>query len=384
MTQQAVALAPGPLTPPAAPTSPTTPQLAPARPTAPRTPALAPLPHVVYFVNRDRQRWADLLGNVDPPPVETLSDRMVIARDIWVVQTYVQLRRRGLDVRLGDRLVPGAINVVSYDDLTVRQVPFNCYMVACRHDRGRPQICEHRIVQNKLNVLDPATDHFMPHWPQPGIVPRDESRGDRIENAVYMGSRLYVKGPLSHPALTRRLQDLGVTFTPRFGDVKSQKADWTDYREVDLVFAVRDCTVYDANQKPPSKLINAWLAGAAALLGPESAFEQLRESELDFIPVRTVDDIVDAVERLKRDPLLYRAIRENGLRRGQEFTADRTAQRWRDLLAGPIAQGYERWRRSPLRLISRPLRFAARLPAHRLQRLRYRREIHRGPRLLAQ
>ena len=76
-------------------------------------------------------------------------------------------------------------------------------------------------------------------------------------------------------------------------------------------------------------------------------------------------------------------MRENGLRRGADFTAERTARRWRDLLAGPIAQGFERWRRAPLRMITRPLTFAMRLPAHRRERKRYRHEIHHGPRLLS-
>jgi hypothetical protein len=164
--------------------------------------------------------------------------------------------------------------------------------------------------------------------------------------------------------------------------VKSKKADWTDHRAVDVIIAIRDCTIYDANNKPPSKLINAWLAGCPGVLGPEPAFQQLRESELDYIEARTVDDIVNAVGRLKNDPALYRAMRENGLRRGADFTAERTARRWRDLLAGPIAQGFERWRKAPVSFISRPLTFAMRLPAHRRERKRYRHEIHHGPRLL--
>ena len=351
-------------------------------PQAARTETPLPaLPHTVYFINRDRARWGDLIGNLNPPPVETFSDRQVIAKDIWIVQTYSQLRRRGLDVQLVDKLVPGAINICTYDDLVAKELPWNSYMVTCRHDRGRPGICEQRIVQNKCNVVD-ATDHYMPHWPQPGIIGRSESRGDRVETAVYMGSKLYMKGPLGDPSLPGKLKEIGVTFTPRFGDVQSKKADWTDHRDVDVIIAIRDCTIYDANNKPPSKLINAWLAGCPGILGPESAFQQLRESELDYIEARTVDDIVNAVARLKNDPGLYRAMRENGVRRGADFTAERTARRWRDLLAGPIAQGYERWRRAPLRMISRPLTFAMRLPAHRRERKRYRHEIHHGPRLL--
>ena len=345
--------------------------------------SLQPLPHTVYFVNRDRARWGDQIGNLEPPPVETLSDRMVIAKDIWIVQTYAQLRRRGLDVQLVDHIVPEAINIVTYDDLVAKELPWNSYVVTCRHDRGRPLICEQRIVQNKCNLVD-ESDHYMPHWPQPGIIGRDPSRGQRVENAVYIGSKLYMKGPLADPSLPGRLKELGVTFTPRFGDVSSKKLDWTDHREVDVILAVRDCTLYDANNKPPSKLINAWLAGCPAVLGPEPAFQQLRESELDYIEVRTVDDIVNGVARLKNEAALYRAMRENGLRRGAEFTADRTAQRWRDLLAGPIAEGFERWRNRPMLTIYRPLKFAFRLPAHRRERKRYRYEIHHGPRLLPQ
>ena len=343
---------------------------------------LEPLPHRVYFLNRDRERWGDLIGNLNPPPVETFSDRQVIAKDIWMVQTYSQLRRRGLDVQLVDKIVPDAINVVTYDDLIAKELPWNSYMVTCRHDRGRPIICEQRIVQNKCNIVD-ETDHYMPHWPQPGIIRRDESRGDRVETAVYLGSKLYMRGPLGDPSLPGRLKEIGVTFTPRFGDVESKKTDWTDHRDVDVIIAIRDCTIYDANNKPPSKLINAWLAGCPAVLGPESAFQQLRESELDYLEVRTLDDIVNAVAKLKNDPALYRAMRENGLRRGADFTAERTARRWRDLLAGPIAQGFERWRRAPMRMITRPLTFAMRLPAHRRERKRYRHEIHHGPRLLS-
>lgn len=352
-----------------------------AAPTIEAPPSLEPLPHPAYFVNRDRERWGDLIGNENPPPVETFSDRQIIAKDIWIVQTYVQLRRRGLDVRLVNKIVRDAINIVTRDDLLATDLPWNSYIVTCRHDRGRPEICEQRIVQNKCNIVD-ETDHYIPHWPQPGIIGRDESRGERVESAVYVGSKLYMNGPLGDPSLPGRLKAIGVTFTPRFGGVQSRKTDWTDHRDVDVIIAIRDCTVYDANNKPPSKLINAWLAGCPAVLGPEPAFQQLRESELDFLEVRTLEEIVAAVARLKSDPDLYRAMRENGLRRGADFTAERTARRWRDLLSGPIAQGFERWRRAPLGAISRPLRFATRLPAHRRERKRYRHEIHHGPRLL--
>jgi hypothetical protein len=47
---------------------------------------------------------------------------------------------------------------------------------------------------------------------------------------------------------------------------------WHDYSTDDLVLAVRDLTEKDALVKPASKLVNAWIAGVPALLGPEPAF----------------------------------------------------------------------------------------------------------------
>lgn len=73
---------------------------------------------------------------------------------------------------------------------------------------------------------------------------------------------------LQLPAFAARLEALGVAF-----DVvhKGRAQDWRDYREADVVVAVRpfDSSLHAA--KPPSKLINAWLAGVPALLGAEAA-----------------------------------------------------------------------------------------------------------------
>ena len=50
-------------------------------------------------------------------------------------------------------------------------------------------ICHHTIVQNPHNLLSP-TDHLVQHWLQPGLIPRDVSRGSRLETIVYMGGSI--------------------------------------------------------------------------------------------------------------------------------------------------------------------------------------------------
>ena len=125
--------------------------------------------------------------------------------------------------------------------------------------------------------------------------------------------------------------------------------------------------------KPASKLINAWHAGTPALLGPKPAFQALRQSELDYIEVRSPDKVIRAVERLKRDAELYRAMVENGWARGREFTTDAIAARWREVLADPLARGFDRWRRAPaITRLYRPALFAVRAIAHAIEVRRHR------------
>ena len=80
--------------------------------------------------------------------------------------------------------------------------------------------------------------------------------------------------------------------------------------------------------KPASKLINAWLAGVPALLGPEYAFRELRRSSLDYFEVSSLEDAIAAVKALSTDPQLYRAMVANGLERAKDFETDRIVELW--------------------------------------------------------
>jgi hypothetical protein len=77
---------------------------------------------------------------------------------------------------------------------------------------------------------------------------------------------------------------------------------------------------------------------------------------------------------------------DNGFRRARAFTPDRTALLWRDLLAGSIAEGYERWlRQSPIqKLIGRPTQFVWRAIEHKRERRHFFINIYTGPRLFSE
>ena len=103
---------------------------------------------------------------------------------------------------------------------------------------------------------------------------------------------------------------------------------WNDYSTTDIFLAVRDMTEGDALVKPPTKLVNAWMAGVPALLGPEPSFLRLKRCDLDFIEVRTPTEAFAAIRRLKDNPELYRQMVVNGRVRARDFTVDQIARRW--------------------------------------------------------
>lgn len=345
--------------------------------------SLSTLPYPVYFVTKNIEVWEDVITGKTKPILENLYHRFVDANDSWSTQPYIQLKQRGLNVKLVSRVIPGKICIVTYEDLAIKDLPFRSYVVGCRHDRGRPEICEQRIVQNPLNVID-ETDHFLPHWPQPGLKPRQRDRESKVENLVYKGRGNNLATPFKTHEFLLELENLGINFLMSPENTNRERViDATNYQTADVVLAVRNCTEYNLSIKPPSKLINAWFAGVPALLGPEPAYQQLKKSELDYLEVRSPNDVIHALQRLKNDPDLYLAMIENGYKRAQEFTPDQIALGWRNLLAGEIARGYERWcnQSSIYKVLGRPLQFADRAVKHKRERKYFLENIHKGSRL---
>ena len=334
----------------------------------------ASLPEPIYFVSGRMSEWSDLPDASPTPHVDDLVDRIAGAGGSagWTIQTYLRLKARGHDVRLTGDWVPGAICVVFYDELIIKTLPFQSFVVAIQPDRARAHIAEMRLMQNRLRIEDPETDLMAYYWPQPRLQPRDPARGDRVERIGFVGRSIYLAPAFRSEAFRGALAEMGMELVIR-------ERAWYDYTDLDAILAVRDVTDYDLTLKPASKLVNSWHAGVPALLGPEPAYRDLRRSELDYIEVATPEDALAALRRLKDDSELYRAMVDNGRRRSPGFTPEAITDQWERLLAGPIAQAYERWRRpAPLWRYSRELlKYPGRVVRHRLARRIHKRKIQK-------
>lgn len=280
----------------------------------------------------------------------------------WILQTFLRLRAAGAPVRLASELPAEGIVVFSSKQrrLLLRQqrTATAALLIGVREDVGEALVADLEVVQN-AHQSDARRRFFIPFWPQPGMIARDPGRGTRIENVAFKG----FLGNL-HPAFREApwlqfLRNQGIRWLADAAPYKRNAVDaaaleWNDFREIDLIVAVRAPDRELHPRKPATKLYNAWLAGVPALLGPEVAYRELRHSPLDYIEVASPEEARVAIERLRAQPDLHAQMVAHGQTRGAEFKISAVVARWREFLFATVPPLLERtdvtrWRGRPLR-----------------------------------
>lgn len=293
--------------------------------------------HIIYFYF-PHQEQVDTFANADPDQDWRLFNTGV---QVWIGQTYLRLRQLGMNVRLTSS-APRSGMVVTHADyvadlLAGQRWPADLVVVAARADRPSNPYAEFEIVQNGCGA-DGQRVHAVSHWPQPGLLKRDPARGATLRTVAYKGMIGEMGESFKAQPWYDFLQASGLSWqcdaTLWQGNEQPtyQELAWNDYSGVDLIVAIRKNTSSLYTKKPASKLINAWAAGVPAILGPEYAYRELRRSPLDYIEASSAEEVAAAIDQLRRDPQLYQAMIDNGLRRAAEVDATRCAERWRDIL----------------------------------------------------
>ena len=316
-----------------------------------------------------------------PEPFDHYAGRLFDSIDCWVVQTYLHFKYAGLDVHLVDRYPDRELCVTAASNLNIRDYPIRCGLVVCRHDRGEQPLADYVIVQS--HCPDSGDRGYVTHWPQPGLKPRLQSRENSISRLTYKGIHYNLDGQFHQESFIRRLRDLGVELNLQNG---SHDADvWRDYTQDDLALAARDLTTYDASVKPPSKLVNAWIAGCPALLGPEEAFLHYRRDDYDFFVIRSSDDVIRAIRYLKEHPSFYEEMRKRCALRADEFTYDKILARWHYILTRLV---YPAWKKrlgssALMYSLGRNFKFWSAVPLHKLSQSVHQYRAHHGKRILS-
>lgn len=255
----------------------------------------------------------------------------------WCLQSYLILAEQGqLTVRCSNVLNRDAINVVHSAHLARIGGSADAFVVCARADFPARRWAHHHLVQNRLQAGAGAT--YLPLWPQPRLKKRNpERRG--VERVAYVGQTFNGNLALNEREWRRAFEGVGVDF------VVPHASAWNDVSEIDVLIGVRSFDRRTYPGKPPSKLVNAWLAEAPFIGGFDSAYAQVGTPGMDYIRVERLEDAVAAVDRLRRRPQDYRRFVANGVARGRAFTRERIAELWVEALSGEIAERYDQWLR---------------------------------------
>ena len=290
---------------------------------------------------------------------------------IWILQTFLRLHRAGFDCELVDRVPADGLVVFHAKqerDLRRRMPPGGApVLVGVRADNRQPLAAEFEIVQNG-RFADGRVRHLVPHWPQPGLVPRAADCATRVERVAYKGFAENLDPGFRSESWRRALAERGVEWELDERGFAGAAHDgtplgWGDYSRIDVLLAVRPGARKTGFSKPASKLVNAWLAGTPAILGPEYAYRELRRSELDYFEAANPEQALAAIDRLRASPELYRAMVENGRARARDYDARAVAARWIELLGDRLPRLAEDPGRTRRRRLPLTLRRAARIVA---------------------
>lgn len=247
--------------------------------------------------------------------------------DCWVLKTWSLLSRRRLSFEplLVNRAVPGEVCVFHYEHAKPSCGVHECFAVVAQADRPSPPLADLVVVQNQISQTGPDK-YFIPHWPQHNLIARDPARGTKLERIAFMGDKKYVPDFFSRQDFLDELKALGVVIVWRSAD------EWHNYADVDMVLAMRHLPKIVERAKPAVKLVNAWLAGVPAILTPEVAYQENRQSPLDYLEADNAADVLAAVRYLKNNPPVYTDMVNNGLRRAEAFKEPEVMKAWVALL----------------------------------------------------
>jgi hypothetical protein len=285
-----------------------------------------------FVVPADSDDELDALCRLDP---DRDWNRFTGGVFCWTLLTGLILKQRGLPVLLSRESRADAINLAHAVQL--RRIPprTDRFVVSLQADYPRIPWAQLHVVQNPAQ-LGSAAAYWMPHWPQPGLVPRDPSRRG-VRCAAYAGREYWLAG--SPDSWRRALAELGIEFRMMEPD------GWNDLSGVDILLAIRSFDRKTYRGQPPTKLLNAWHAGIPLVAGNDSAFAAVGRPGEDYLSVTTRDEAIEAIRRLKDDPSFHDRIVTHGRARAAEYTRDRIADRWSEFLQGAACAAYETWRR---------------------------------------
>lgn len=302
------------------------------------------MPPSIHFWCRDAVARAVEGWNPDREP-----QRFATGVGHALLELYVRLRDAGAVVVLGE--VPArdaALTVVAAASVRKHPSALQSALRAVARTRGRVVVIRSDTPLSWRFPLVPtcelmpyealasaANQRSLPPLPQRGLVRRGGGRLERIETLALKCNPVTLPEELRDGRIGEALAASGVRLwldMPQTTDGSDQS--WHDFGQVDAVLCARsaDGGLDWTSVKPPTKLINAWVAGCVPIARREPAYVELARDGEDVLFLDDLDELPQTVRRLNDEPSLLARLQEGSLRRGAEFTTERVTTAWRDLL----------------------------------------------------
>lgn len=275
----------------------------------------------------------------------------------WTIQTYLRLQAIGFPCQLVSSLPSEGIVLFHRDALRAQDQPLKpkpkLLLICLKAEKKPYPYAQIHVVQNPTEVSTLKNSYYLPHWPQPGLIPRHPRRGDHFETIAYFGHINNLAPELQAPSWSQQLAALGLRWQPivnthHWDNISQIDNRWNDYSNIDAVVAVRSFTPGQTYpDKPATKLYNSWLAGVPALLGAESAYQAEGQAPTNYLEVTSLTELIAVITLLKDYPVWRQTLVPNGLLQGQRYLPEQLTDRWRQFLVEVAIPAWYRWCEQP-------------------------------------
>ncbi len=250
----------------------------------------------------------------------------------WIFQTWLHVQRAGLPAKLVHEMPDQGIVIALTGNLAPAFRPKDSVFLVGVVADGLPHAgaCL-QILQNAAHAKRLAGTVYMPHWTQPNLLGRDSLRGDRFEEIRFFGDE---------PNLCEELREMSFrsTLESKTGIrlLTTPATAWHDFRSTDCAFAIRSFDRKRHDHKPPTKMLNAWLAGVPFLGGSESAYSSEGRDGFNYLSCSSKSEFLENLKRLKADPDFRRKLVHAGTNDSLRHTQEAQTQRWISLIVDEI------------------------------------------------
>ena len=279
-------------------------------------------------------------------PVTLEAEGKTATAQAWIYQTWLRLSQAGAEAELVDRIPEEGVVITLNGWLAPDyRSPRGAFVAGIVADGLPHPGADLQIVQNLWHAQRLPFSVFMPHWTQPGLVPRDAMRGDKLENVCFFGNPANLATGLREAHWSTKLREsTGASFGIRGAE------KWHDYRDVDAIVAVRGFGRGKQPQKPATKLYNAWLAGVPFIGGRDTAYAAEGTAGEDYLVATSPEEVIAQVKRLRDEAGLRTRLVEAGKRRATTRQEESLVNQWQKFLQSAEQQLREKVGKSGGRL----------------------------------